>query len=212
MNPTPQSATAALDWQQAHARLARAARALREALDPTPERQRALLQERARALARPAAEKPAASDLLHLVTFALGAERYALEACHVREVVRFTEYTPVPGTPPFLVGVCNLRGEILAVIDLRHFFGIAVRGVTDLSRILVLGGDRAEFGVLADAAHEVVAVRTADVLEPPATVAGIGREYLRGVTGDALIVLDGGVLLQDRRLFNDQAETPGGER
>jgi purine-binding chemotaxis protein CheW len=211
MKPPPQTTTGELDWRQAHARLERAAAALREALDPTPERKRAILQERARALARPPAEKPAASELLHVVAFALGAERYALEARHVREVVRFTEYTPVPGTPPFLVGVCNLRGEILAVIDLRHFFGIAARGLTDLSRVLVLGGDRPEFGVLADAVHEVMALPTAEVLEPPATVAGIGREYLRGVTGDALIVLDGAILLQDRRLFLDEAETSSGE-
>jgi purine-binding chemotaxis protein CheW len=209
MNPTPQTATAALDWRQAHARLEQAARALREALDPTPERRQAILQERARALARPPAEKPAASELLQVVTFALGDEHYALEARHVREVVRFTAYMPVPGTPSFLVGVCNLRGDILAVIDLRQFFGVAARGVTDLSRILVLGGDRPEFGVLADTVHEVLALRVADVLEPPATVAGIGREYLRGVTGNALIVLDGAVLLQDRRLFIDQTDEPG---
>jgi len=54
--------------------------------------------------------------------------------------------------------------------------------VTDLSRVVVLGGERAEFGVLADAAHEVVTLRTEEVLEPPGSVAGIGREYLRGVT------------------------------
>jgi purine-binding chemotaxis protein CheW len=207
MKPTQETATGALDWQQVHTRLDQAAQALREALDPSPERRRAILQDRARALARPPVEKPAASELLHVVSFALGDEQYALEARHVREVVRFTEYTPVPDTPPFLVGVSNLRGEILAVIDLRKFFGVAPRGVTDLSRILVLGGGRPEFGVLADAVHEVVALRTADVLEPPETVAGIGREYLRGVTGDALIVLDGAVLLQDGRLFIDQGET-----
>jgi purine-binding chemotaxis protein CheW len=209
MKPPQYPRTGDLDWRQAHARLARAARALREALEPSPERARAILQERARALARPPAEKPADSELLPVVTFTLGNEHYALEARHVREVVRFTEYTPVPGTPAFLVGVFNLRGEILAVIDLRKFFGVAEKGVTDLSRILVLGGDRPEFGVLADAVAEVVALRAGEVLEPPETVAGIGREYLRGVTRDALIVLDGAVLLQDGRLFIDQADETG---
>jgi purine-binding chemotaxis protein CheW len=180
-----------------------------EALQLSPERARAVLEARARLVARVPVEAPAASVVLEVVTFALANERYAIETHHVREVVRFNEFTPVPGAPDFLVGVFNLRGDILAVFDLRPFFGVARQAVTDLSRLLVLGGERAEFGVLADAAHEVRAVRTDEVLEPPGSVVGVGREYLRGVTRDALLVLDGAALLQDARLFIDQAEEAG---
>jgi purine-binding chemotaxis protein CheW len=114
------------------------------------------------------------------------------------------------------VGVLNLRGDVLAVFDLRQFFGLAERGAPEQARVLVLGHERAEFGVLADAVQEVQRLHTDEVLEPPATVAGVGRECVRGVTGAALIVLDGAVLFQDRRLFIDQAEegptTARGER
>src|SRR5207302_8831124 len=110
-----------------------------------PDRARALLEERARALARPPAAAPA-GDALQVVAFALANERYGIETRHVREVVRLTDYTPVPGAPDFLLGVMNLRGEVLAVIELRKFLGVATRGVSDLSRVLVVGGDRAEFG------------------------------------------------------------------
>jgi purine-binding chemotaxis protein CheW len=185
------------------------ARATAEALVLSPERAQAVLEERARALAQVPVQAPPASEVLEIAVFTLANERYGIETRHVREVVRFTEYTPVPGAPDFLVGVFNLRGEILAVIDLRKFFGVADRGVTDLSRVLVLGDERAEFGVLADAAHEVRTVRTDEVLEPPGSVAGVGREYLRGVTQEALIVLNGSVLLRDARLFIDQAEEAG---
>ena len=89
-------------------------------------------------------------------------------------------------------------------MDLRTFLGVSGQAVTDLSRVLVLGGDRAEFGMLADAAHEVRTLRLDEILEPPGSVAGAGREYLRGVTQEALIVLDGAMLLQDSRLFIDQ--------
>ncbi|MBC7818114.1 MAG: hypothetical protein IAG10_14590 [Planctomycetaceae bacterium] len=51
-------------------------------------------------------------------------------------------------------------------------------------------------------------MRREELLEPPGSVTGIGREYLRGVTRDALIVLDGAVLLQDARLFIDQIDEP----
>jgi purine-binding chemotaxis protein CheW len=191
------------DWQEVRGRLDKLNQAAEGASGLAPERARAVLEERARALARVPAQAPAASEVLAVVTFTLAGAGYAVEARHVREVVRPGEHTPVPGAPDFLVGVVNLRGEILAVFDLRKFFGLPPGAETDASRILVLGGDRAEFGVLADEVHEVRVLRTADLLEPPASVAGVGREYLRGVTAEALAVLDGDVLLRDGRLFID---------
>jgi purine-binding chemotaxis protein CheW len=196
-------------WLQVRQRLARAIAATEESLQLSPERARAVMEERARALARVPAEAPRAAEVLQIAIFTLADERYGIETRFVREVVRLADYTPVPGAPDFLLGVINLRGEIVAVIDLRKFLGVAPRGVTDLSRVLVLGGERAEFGLLADAAEEVLALRADEVHEPPGTVAGIGREYLRGVTTQALVVLDGGVLLQDGRLYIDQDEGTG---
>jgi purine-binding chemotaxis protein CheW len=195
-----------IDWQDVRARLARATAATEEALRLSPQRAKAVLEERARALARAPAQAPAAGEVLEVATFTLADERYGLETAHVREVVRLTDYTPVPGAPGFLAGVVNLRGDILAVFDLRPFLGVAGGGVTGLSRAIVLGGARAEFGVLADAVHEVTAVPAGELHEPPASATGAGWQYLRGVTPDALIVLDGAALLQDGRLFIDLAE------
>ena len=112
----------------------------------------------------------------------------------------------MPGTPDSLVGLINLQGEILAVFDLRSFFGLEKKGSTDLSRVVVLGSDRAEFGVLVDAAQEVIALESDELLEPPGSVSGVAREYLRGVTKDALIVLDGAVLLRDARFYIHQED------
>lgn len=199
----------AINWEKVRKRLARATAATEEVVILSPERGRAVMEARAHDLARLPPEAARDAEIVEVVCFVLANERYAVETRHVREVKALTEYTPIPGAPPFLLGVINLRGEILAVIDLRKFFGVAERGVTDLSRVIVLGGERAEFGVLADAAHEVMTLRTEELLEPPGSVAGIGREYLRGVTKDALIVLDGAVLLADGRLFIDQSKEAG---
>ncbi len=209
MKPTSRRRTESINWQAVHTRLARATAATEDILRLAPERARAVMEERARLLARVPVQPALAAEVLEVATFALANERYAIETRYVREVVRFTDFTPVPGAPDFLVGITNLRGEILAVIDLKKFFGIATRGVTDLARVIVLGGERAEFGVLADAAQEVLRLRTDEVLEPPGSLSGIGREYLRGLTQDALIVLDGKVLLQDTRLVIDQSEELG---
>lgn len=197
----------AFAWTAVRQRLARAQAATTAALELSPERARALMDERARLLACVADEGPAAAEALETLTFALGRERYAVESKHVREVVRLVDFTPVPGAPEFLLGVMNLRGEVLAIVDLRTFFGVPKQGLTDLARVVVLGAAHAELGVLADAAHELRSLTAAELLEPPTSPSGIDREYLLGVTKDALIVLDGVRLLADPRLFIDQTST-----
>src|SRR5947209_17100846 len=103
----------AIDWKQLRERLARAAQATEESVRLSPERARAVMEERARTLARIPPRAPHATEVLEVVTFGLADERYAVETRHVREVVRPAEFTPVPGAPDFLVGLVNLRGDIL---------------------------------------------------------------------------------------------------
>jgi purine-binding chemotaxis protein CheW len=195
-----------LSWDRVRARLALADRALREVDVPDPAGARALLEARARRLAVPLPQPPRPGELLDVVIFSLARERYAIETRVLREIVALTDYTPVPGAADFLVGVINLRGEILAVVDLRRFFNLPDRGLGDQSRVLVLGMEGKELGVLADSAHEVQRLRADQIISlPPAAPSG-GRAYLRGVTEDALLVLDGERLLRDPRLIIDQGE------
>lgn len=198
-----------LDWSAIRARMERAEAAVQEALNPSPERARAIMDARARALSQvPAPARPPGARV-DVVEFGLGKERYAIEARFVREIVRLTDYTPVPGTPEFIVGVTNLRGVVLAVVDLRRFFNVPPKGMTDLSRVIVLGTAQIEFGILADEAYGQIELAAGDILAPPGEVSGIGRAYLRGVTREALIVLDGAALLGDQRLIVGNEREPG---
>jgi purine-binding chemotaxis protein CheW len=197
---------APLDWQEVHDRLARAREGLTTVDALSPEAARALMDERARALARAPTDSRTAGETLEIITFALGRERYAIETRFVREVTRLVDFTPVPGAPEFVLGVTNLRGDVLAIVDLRKFFRVADRGVTDLSRVLVLGTGEAELGILADVVESIDRLPVAEALTAPEAVTGIGGVFLRGVTRDALIVLDGGALLSNERLFVDQSE------
>jgi purine-binding chemotaxis protein CheW len=202
---------ASIDWGVIHARLEGLERAARGAFEPSPEQAHALLEARAQALARVPVAPPDASAVLTVVTFALGDEPYAIETRYMRRVVRIDDVavTPIPGTPDVLTGVINMEGEILPVFDLARLFGLARGTRTELARILVLGEDRDELGLLADVAHEVRPLRIDAILEPPCSLEGIGRTTLRGVTADALIVLDGAALLRDPRLVIDQVEEAG---
>lgn len=188
----------AIDWPAVRARISKAA--AEEALNPSGDRAKQILDARAHALARTLVEEQPAGESIEAITFALANERYAVETRYVREVTRFTDFTTVPGAPDFVVGVTNLRGGVLVVFDLRKILGIPAPGLTDLSRVIVHGRERAEFGILADAVHEVRIISAADLLAP-ADSAGTDRRYLRGITADALIMLDGSALLDDERLY-----------
>lgn len=199
MKPTRRSGRSPVDWAQVRERLA-AARSSASG-EWTEAQARAILEERARHLARPALAADERSPLLSLVTFTLGGDCYAVEAGLVREVVRLVSLTPVPGTPPSIAGVINLRGELLPVVDLRKLLGLERPGITDLSRVVVLGRDRAEFGLLADSSHDLRSIPRSGILAPPGGPGPIQSRLLLGVTREALAVLDGAALLSDPRLF-----------
>lgn len=192
-----------IDWRAVRERLARAAAAMDEALNSSPQRAKRILDERARALARPPAQAPRPADSIDVTTFTLGNERYAIETRYVREIVRLSNVTPVPGTPDFVVGITNVRGEMVAVFDVRRFLGIRSDGAAGASSALILGAERAELSFIAEAVHEIASLPVADLrsytVEPQCT-------FVRGASKDALIVLDGVKLLNDGRLFVSQNE------
>jgi purine-binding chemotaxis protein CheW len=194
-----------IDWPAVRARLQQLHDVLQSNAS-SAEQARAILDERARALGRPHVETPPASDSLEVLIFAVGVERYAIETKYVREVVRFLDFTPVPGTPDFVIGVTNYRGQVLCVVNLRSILGVTSRGLTDLSRLIVVGNEAAEFGILADRTDTVGSLRVNEVLSPSESIGEIGREYLVGVTRDALVVLNGAQLLHDSRLSVDERE------
>jgi len=198
--PTRGSKTEGIDWHAVREKLARASSVAR----PSPERTREILEGRARKLAQQPAEVRDIGTTLDILTFTLANERYGLEAHYVREVLRFTEFTPVPGVPEFIIGVTNLRGEIVPVVDLRLFFALPSKGLTDRSRVVICGRTAIEFGIVADSVENVARLPVADLLADSVFEGECGQDCVRGIARDALIVLDGSALLSDRRLFIDE--------
>jgi purine-binding chemotaxis protein CheW len=171
------------------------------------EERRRVLRQRARELARENCASRAADAILSVVEFELAGERYAVELVHVREVSLLKELTPVPCTPAFVLGIINLRGEIRTVIDLKKFFDLPSKGITELNKIIMLHAGGMELGLLADAILGVRAVSAAALQPPPPTLTGVRSDYLRGVTHDRLVVLDAAKLLSSSRIIvNDPSE------
>lgn len=127
------------------------------------------------------------------VTFALAGEIYALPVTHVQEILRITTITRVPHAPGPVRGITNLRGRVLAVVDLRVRLGLAPGDVGPESRILVADARGRSIGLLVDAARQVLKILPSAVQPPPSDVLSERTDFLRGVyhlDRDLVILLD----------------------
>ncbi|GAM10257.1 chemotaxis protein CheW [Geobacter sp. OR-1] len=159
-----------------------------------------ILRARAAILAQEPEESGAGEEQIEIVEFLLSDEHYAFESTYVGEVYPLKDLTPLPCTPPFVLGVINMRGKILSVIDLRRFFDLPVKGLSDLNKVIVLHDDAMEFGILADAILAARCIPRAGLLTSLPTLTEIRAEYLLGVTQERLVVLDGDKILSDRSI------------
>lgn len=173
-------------------RLARAAAAATNDRVRSPEEEAAILEARALALARIPA-RPTEDEGTRVVTFARGQETYAIEATWVLAAAALGAAAALPGVPPPVVGAAAWKGEMLVLIDLSADAGAA--GVPAGGYVLVVGEARPAFGLLADSPGDLRHIPTAAVLEVPAGVAR-RRQALRGVTHEAVLVLDGAELIR----------------
>jgi purine-binding chemotaxis protein CheW len=189
----------ATDWQVVRQRLDAAADLLARGV--SAEEQQRILKARAQALAREPRQEEAAGGYLEVLEFLLAYERYGIEMSWVRETLPLRDITAVPCTPTFVLGLINVRGQILSVIDIKRFFDLPAKGLTDLNRVIVVQGEGMEFGILADAVCGVRTIPLAELQPSLPTLTGVREEYLKGVTKERTVVLDGKKLLSDRKII-----------
>lgn len=189
---------APIDWDEVKRKVEESGERLSKGRELTAEEAEALLLKRAAAYSG-AVKEAEEEGFIEIVEFALASERYAFESSMVREVIPISELTPVPCTPPFVLGIINLRGQILSVIDIKRLFGLPEKGITQLNKVIVLSSEDMEFGVLADEVAGSGRVRSNSLKTLP-TLTGIREEFLKGVTGEGLVLLDAGRLLDDKSI------------
>lgn len=138
-----------------------------------------------------ATEAPSPGPELHLVTFALDQEVFGIPIAQVREVIRVAEITRVPQARPHVRGVTNLRGRVLAVVEIRTRMGLTPAEITPQSRVVVVGVHDRTLGILVDSVSQVVKVPAATVAPAPDEVLSPGADYISGVArwNSRLIIL-----------------------
>ena len=166
-----------------------------------------ILKDRALELSEITADETLDDDSIEIVEFVLSYEKYGIESRFVDEVYPMKDYTTVPGTPPFVLGIINLRGTILSIIDIRKFFDLPVKGLSNLNRVIVVRTRTMELGIISDFILGVRRIPRKTIQSSLPTLTGIRAKYLHGLTEEGLVILDVEKIVTDPEIVvNDEIE------
>ncbi len=154
-------------------------------------------------MAAPSGQQNQAQDdqILQYVTFRLDDETYGIDVMQIQEVLRYTEIAPVPGAPDYVLGIINLRGNVVTVIDTRRRFGLADSEVTDATRIVVMESANQVMGILVDSVAEVVYLKASEIETAPNVGNEESAKFIQGVcnkNGELIILVEFEKMLSDQ--------------
>lgn len=147
--------------------------------------------------AQPAQAEGTTAGSNQMLTFTLGDETYGVDILRVQEIRGWTPVTRIPQTPPHVLGVLNLRGSIVPIVDLRMRFMLQHAQYTPLTVIIVLSVEspagRRDFGVVVDGVSDVIDVASTDIKPTPDLGSQVSTEFIEGlasVSERMVMVLD----------------------
>lgn len=165
------------------------------------EEKKRIFKERARRLAQRPSTEDSQEETLELIEFMLAHERYAIEVAYVREVYPLKDMTTVPCTPSFVLGIISVRGQVISVVDVKDFFDLPKKEITDTFRVIIVKNDDMEFGILADAVIGETKLPVAKIQSDMPSLKGVRSQYVKGVTQERLIIMDVDKLLSDESII-----------
>ncbi len=144
------------------------------------------------------AEQTDTATEMQLVVFDLASEYYGVDIGDVREIIRMQTVTRVPGAPPYVEGIINLRGQVIPVVDLRKRLELTLGEQSNESRIVWVTINGQDVGVIVDAVTEVLRIPISSIEPPSSMVSSVDSDYLRGIAkmeSRLIILLDLGKVL-----------------
>ena len=132
------------------------------------------------------------SEGTRLITFILGEEKYGLDILKVRELISFPEgLTRIPGMPDFIIGMFNLRGLVIPVMDLRKKFKMSSEEVHEFSVIIIVEVDNKNIGLTVDSVSDVIFVKEEDMQDTSELAVNVDTKFIKGVakTKDEMVIL-----------------------
>ncbi len=146
-----------------------------------------------------------------MVTFSLAGKDYGIDIMQVKEIAKAGRFTYVPNTSPFVLGVYNLRGEIIPIIDLRIFFNIPVKARANdaLENLIIINVEDQTFGIVVDEIDKVVGISKSTIQPPHPIFGDINIKYIHGVVENQGRLY---ILLEVSRIFGTRAKAAEAEK
>ena len=138
-------------------------------------------------------EEKKSKKTIRVLSFLLGGENYCVGIAETKEVIRPPEVTRVPTAPEFIVGIINLRGEIISILDIRHFFGLPLKEKTRDMRVIISDVAGSAIGIMVDEVKDTIEIEESAIQPPISTLKGRLAEYTKGqakIGKSILILLD----------------------
>lgn len=161
---------------------------------------KAILKKRAEKLAESVSVTEVLNEI-EVIEFSLSGETYAISTSFLKEVFHMKEITPVPLTPAFVKGIINLRGNIISVLDLKVIFELANGTISNYDRLIILQDGDMTFAVLADEIKGIKKLSLENSTKDLADLNAVRQKYLKAVTSQRVVILDGSKLLNDKSLI-----------
>ena len=158
-------------------------------------------------------EKNIATVDFKMVTFSLSGKDYAIDIMSVKEIAKAGKFTFVPNTAPFVLGVYNLRGDIIPIIDLRLFFNIEIEERSDdqIENVIIVSVDDNVFGIVVDGIDKVVGIQKSTIQPPHPLFGDINIKYISGVVESQnrlYVLLDIGRIFANKSKEEQSEEAP----
>lgn len=149
---------------------------------------RSILKRRAVKLARPL-DKPENPPGAQYVIFVLSQQKFAFDVKYVEEVFQIKSILPVPGTPPYLVGIASLRGSLISILDLRHLCNLHEKAVMGSDKTLIVKTDALHVGVMTDEVVGLEFIPDEELQRKSPILSHIPQRFVAGIGRDGTIVL-----------------------
>lgn len=143
-----------------------------------------------------------AEDTTQWVTFRLAEEKYGVGVSYVKEVLKELDIAPVPGAPEFVLGIINLRGNVVTVMDTRKRLNLPLRDIDEDSRIVILEYGEEMIGMVVDSVAEVIDLTESEIETAPNVGNDESSKYIQGVSNqkdELLILVDLEKLLEESK-------------
>lgn len=168
-----------------------------------------VLHERALALARQDDSSEPIGKQLELFCFRIHDETFGFDARYSREVFRMKQYTRVPCTPDFVMGVTNYQGEFYSLIDLGRFFERPRLAFTNLNQVIAIDAPEMAFGFVVDEPLGILSVSADSLRDAPYPPEDMRTPFITGITLDGIVYLDLQAIIASNRLHAGRAKRSG---